>query len=118
MKQARKRENIMKKTNMTTYVCIPSSKIACVQNALHKDHIHDIEFYRGRHEQVQCVSMADRSKTFQKILNNCPSVTLEREAFSSAQMTRNFIGVLSVILVSNYDGTELLDYCIHAINSQ
>lgn len=106
----------MKTVNKTTYVCVPSSKIGIIQDALKKDQINDIEFYRGRHKDVQHVSMDERSRTFKKILDNCPSIELERNAFAAEHMTRNFVGVLSIILVSQYDEDDLTNYCISAIN--
>ena len=107
----------MKTSQKVSYVCVPSSKINFITEALQQDgYINDIKMFRGRDARMQALTIQDRLRTYRQIIKNCPSIDLESESLSSEYMIKNFVGMLCIILVSHYDEDELTKYCINAIN--
>jgi hypothetical protein len=108
----------VKRSSKQTYVCVPSSKINIITKALERDgHLDSITMFRGRDARMKALPISERVKTYGQIIKSCPSIELESDALSSDYMKRNFIGMLCIILVSNYDEKELTKYCIDVINA-
>ncbi|MDE6730754.1 MAG: hypothetical protein K2J71_08280 [Oscillospiraceae bacterium] len=107
---------MIKKTNKLTHVCVPGSVLDEVMFSMKKDNIHDVKLYRGRHSKMNNVSEAERERTFIRILENCPSIRLERESLNDSDLKFKFMMILSVIIESDYDEEALTDYCINVLN--
>lgn len=110
----------IKKTDHTTYVCVPGSAITRIVFAMRRDGLaDDIVAYVCRHPAVKSVPREDRERTFDLILEKCPYVTLEQGTKENEPKAyNNFIMHMASIIVSNYDETDLLNYIIEALNDR